>query len=246
MHILLTRPEPAARRMAVALEAAGHRVTIEPLLAIEPRALPGDALDGVDALLLTSRNAVRALEGLIAGSSVRDVPVYAVGPGTASAARTAGFDHVVTAGGDAEALANEVIGDLCHAPDRTRRLLLLHPSGEELAKDFSPLLREKGFDYRRVIAYRAVAKRELTCDLQRLLGDGLIDAVVLMSPRTASIWSALVIEAGLRAAVAAMVHICMSAAVAARLEPLANPVIAVARAPTAASITELIADLEAA
>ena len=61
MHILVTRPEPDATLLRKKLEAAGHLVTVEPPAgdrALPPAALP---LDGITALIATSRNALRAL-----------------------------------------------------------------------------------------------------------------------------------------------------------------------------------------
>ena len=39
MHLLVTRPEPDAAELKAALEAQGHEVSVEPLLAI---AVPAD------------------------------------------------------------------------------------------------------------------------------------------------------------------------------------------------------------
>ena len=60
MHLLVTRPETEAARTTRQLEAMGHRVTIAPLLEIVTETPPLD-IRGVQALVLTSRNAVHAL-----------------------------------------------------------------------------------------------------------------------------------------------------------------------------------------
>ncbi len=60
-----------------------------PLFAVEPVAWLPPPVDGIDALLLTSANAVRHAGGGLA--TVRDVPAWCVGETTAAAARGAGL-----------------------------------------------------------------------------------------------------------------------------------------------------------
>ena len=61
MRLLVTRPEPDAGREAEALAARGHEAVLAPLLKIEfTRDVPLD-FAGVQALIVTSRNALRAM-----------------------------------------------------------------------------------------------------------------------------------------------------------------------------------------
>ena len=106
MRIWVTRTAPDAEATASRLLAMGHEPLTAPVLAV--RALPGSApdLQGVGALAFTSRNGVSAF---IALSSERRLPVFAVGPSTAEAARTAGFWDVHAGGGDVEGLAQLIL-----------------------------------------------------------------------------------------------------------------------------------------
>ena len=81
--------------------------TNAPLLTVQIFDGPKLALDGMQAILATSANGVRALA---VRSDARDVPVFAVGPQTADAASQAGFIRVRNADGDAVALADAVSG----------------------------------------------------------------------------------------------------------------------------------------
>src|SRR5690606_6100249 len=105
MRLLLTRPRTDGERSAALLARLGHEVELEPLLTIGYRPKPLD-LEGVQALLVTSLNGLRAF---LASSERRDLPVLAVGPASAEAARAAGFPSVRSAEGDAAALAELVI-----------------------------------------------------------------------------------------------------------------------------------------
>src|SRR5690606_24915182 len=109
VRLLLTRPEEDARPLGERLRAAGHEVLIEPLLKIRYRDAPTLELDGVQALLLTSANGVRALAR---HSHRRDLPVLAVGDATACAARAAGFSDVRSADGDVHDLEALVVAQL--------------------------------------------------------------------------------------------------------------------------------------
>ena len=96
MHVLITRPRAEAAVLARELEARGHEVLVEPLLTIAPVADVIPALDDVQAILLTSANAVPALRG----TNPR-LPVFVVGEATARAAREHRCEEVHVAAGEA-------------------------------------------------------------------------------------------------------------------------------------------------
>ena len=182
LRILVTRPEADAAPVAEALRARGLDVTVEPLLVIRP--LPDAALDaeGVQALLFTSANGVRALmahssAALFAG---RDLPVFAVGDATAEAARAAGFDAVESAAGDVNDLARLVRDRLDPAAGP-----LLHVAGSVTAGDLAGDLGESGFELRRAVLYEAEPVDRLSPETTAALADGAFDFVLFFSPRTA-------------------------------------------------------------
>ncbi len=92
--LLLTRPEPAARRFAAGVAHLGLPVVISPVLTILPVAHDADRLAGARGLVFTSVHAVPAA-GPGGGR-----PAICVGPATAEAARAAGF-RVTEGPGDA-------------------------------------------------------------------------------------------------------------------------------------------------
>src|SRR5436309_14101233 len=93
---LVTRPRADAMALAEALAARGIEAIVEPLLDIHYRDEPAPELAGVQAVLCTSANGVRALARL---SAERAIPLLAVGEATAARARTEGFVEVESAGG---------------------------------------------------------------------------------------------------------------------------------------------------
>lgn len=212
MRALVTRPQEDAEGIAAALAGRGIEVVIEPLLRIHPVA--GVALDlaGVQAVLATSANGVRALA---AATAERQLPVYAVGDASARCARTLGFRTVESAGGDAEALVGLV----------RRRLAadggaLIHAAGTAVAGDISGALSQAGYDVRRVVLYDAQEAEALSPGLTAELRAGAIDLSLFFSPRTAASFARLVAAAGLEGYCRAVTAYCLSAAVASRLEGL--------------------------
>src|ERR1043166_5006459 len=105
MRVLVTRPEPDAETTASQLRAKGHEVLISPLLSLTSQPCASVNLSGVQAILFTSANGVRAFA---AHSQERGLPVFAVGPQTSDEAQAAGFAGVRNAGGDVTMLAEAV------------------------------------------------------------------------------------------------------------------------------------------
>ena len=152
LQVLITRPRPQALELARRLEAQGDTALIEPLLTIEriPDAVPD--LAGVQAILLTSANAVPALS-----EAARRLPVFAVGAATAAAAQEAGCVTVVSAEGAGADLARLVVRR-CR-PDAGA---LLHLAGEKVRPEPAAALAAAGFALRRHAVYRAAAARALS------------------------------------------------------------------------------------
>jgi uroporphyrinogen-III synthase len=207
-RILITRPEEDAKPLADALRSRGIATVIEPLLAI--RTLPEAAaplaedLAGVQAILFTSANGVRAFAEL---SHRRDIGVLAVGDATADAARKAGFTAVESAGGDVNALAKLVQQRL--QPEAGP---LFHAAGSAVAGDLARLLAEAGFTLRRRMLYESKPANAFTPEARTVLLTGEIDQVVLFSPRTAATFAVLAKAAAMDCR--RMIALCLSPAVA--------------------------------
>ena len=204
MRVLITRPRPNAVALAQELEARGHEVMIEPLLTIVPLADVVPALDGVQAILLTSANAVPALRG----TNPR-LPVFVVGEATARAAREHRCEEVHVAAGDAGSLAHLIVAR-CRPGEGT----LLHLSGAEVRRGLAEPLEAAGFAVRREVVYRAVAASSLSTQAIAAIGTQTLDAVLLFSPRTASVLVSLLAGHGLCGCLGRTEAVCLSEAVA--------------------------------
>jgi uroporphyrinogen-III synthase len=183
MHALITRPLEDAKPLAELLEGRGVECTVEPLLEIAPHPEATIDLEGVQALLFTSANGVRAFA---AKSSRRDLKVLTVGDGSATVAREAGFGDVTPAGGDVDALAALVAREL-----DPKAGPLFHGAASVLAGDLQGKLEAAGFALRRVVLYEAKTATALTHETRMNLALGGIDMVLLFSPRTARTFAEL-------------------------------------------------------
>jgi uroporphyrinogen-III synthase len=215
MRVLVTRPEIDARREAEALAARGHEPVLAPLLEIEfLDGIPLD-LDGAQALIVTSRNALRALAAHEGFEQALGLPIFAVGEATARAARDLGFAEVTIGPGTAAGLAPLIRREV--HPDNGA---LVHVAGAALAFDLKAVLEEEGFDFRRPVLYRSHKAPAFPDEILAGLTSGDIAAVILMSPRTARTFAALAERHGVVTQAKSLVCYCLSQTVAEAVTPL--------------------------
>lgn len=211
-RVLVTRPLEDAAPLAAWLEAAGHEAVLAPLLEIHPLTDISVDLAGVQAVLVTSANGIRALAAL---TDRRDLPVLAVGAGSTAEAMQLGFGRVESAGGDVGALATLVRQRLDPAAGA-----LFHPAASVRAGDLAAMLEPQGFRLRRQVLYEAVQATRFPDAVLDDLRTKRLDAATFFSPRTAQSFVRLVelyrIEDGCRALTA----YCLSPAVADALRAL--------------------------
>lgn len=224
--VLVTRPTEAAEPLRQALSAKGYGVLIEPLLVIQPIGRVETVSEGVQAIALTSANAVPAL-----GAAARRLPIYTVGTATARAAEAAGCDRILSSDDDARALAG-LIAKNC----RPECGAILHLSGEVVRDELRRDLAAAGFALRRQIVYRAEASRRLSEATESAWRRRAIGAVLLYSPRTAGILVRLLIDYDLAPQVDSAMAICLSENTAAPCRDLAWKEIRVATHPNQAAL----------
>jgi uroporphyrinogen-III synthase len=194
-----------------------------------------DDIDGVTAIIATSRNALRALSQSPYLHDALAIPLFAVGRATADEARQLGFERIAIGPGSVSGFASAIAGTLDAADG-----LILHLAGDTLAGDLAGELQELGFRVLQPVVYRMKAAEALSEGTREAIGEGAIDGMVLMSPRTARIYAGLIKRHGLADAAAEIVHVCLSDAVARSLAPLGDVPIEVAEAPTLNAFLELI------
>jgi uroporphyrinogen-III synthase len=215
MAILVTRPVPDNAATLAALKARGYDGLSAPMLRFEAVPLQDDPDASYGAVIVTSANALRAIEGQPATERLLDLPLFAVGDKTAEAARGTGFTKVFSADGDAAALR-----DLIASKKGTAKRLkagdpLLYLAGADLARDLAGELGARGFTVITQTTYRMAPIETLASDVAAALSAGEIAAVLHYSRRSARAFIEATRGAGVEITALGLPQCCLSDAVAA-------------------------------
>ena len=238
MHLLITRPEPEASALQARLAALGIGSTLEPLLVIQLTPPVSLDLDGVQALIATSRNGLRGLAASPGLAAAMRSAIVTVGPDTAEFARAIGFQSVIAGPASARDLVPLIMQRLRPGDGR-----LLHLCGDKVAFDLEAALKPAGFQVGRQTVYRSQPASVLGAATIAALVDGTIDTVLLTSPLAARTFVSLACKAQIIETCQRLVYVCLSQNVAECLRPI-NPVtVQVARAPNSQSTLALIETL---
>lgn len=208
--MLITRPEPGASETAGRVAALGLLPVIAPLLEINTLPVAWPPSGEVQAILVTSGNAIPALP-----ASHRHLPLLAVGQATAHRSRQAGFSQVESADGDAVALA-----DLAERVCRPHGGPLLLATGRRQGYALATDLRRRGFAVVRRVVYAAEPVALLLYPARSALDAGALRAALFFSAETAKAGVRLIEAAALRDAVRAIDAVAIGKPAAVALEAL--------------------------
>jgi uroporphyrinogen-III synthase len=239
MAILVTRPAPDNEATAKALRGKGREALLAPALRFEPVVLPAAIETDFAAVIVTSGNALRAVEAQLNGHPLLKLPAFAVGKHTAAAARRAGFEQVISADGDAVALRRAVtktvrIGRL----DVAKPLLYL--AGETLARDLAGELAAHGIEVVTRTVYRMVPVERLPDEVCEAFAAGRVEAVLHYSAASARAFLEAVRAAGVEITALAVIHGCISAGVATVLREAGAVRVLVAASPDEAALLDAL------
>ncbi len=231
MRVLVTRPKDDAASLMAELKARGIDAVLAPLLKIN--FFDGSLLDlsGVQALLMSSTNGVRAFARR---SGKRALPLLAVGDATARAAKDLGFGNVASATGDVDDLAR-----LATENFDPKNGTFLHPVGTNVAGDLARQLRKAGFNYRREELYEAETAERLPVVACEGLRNGDFDGVLIYSPRTGRTFKRLAEAERLGNDLTSVRAYCLSKNVAAAVSGLAWASILTAERPEQVALLTL-------
>lgn len=236
MRVLVFRPLEDAERSAQTLRERGKDPVVAPLFQVLPTG-ERPPKGPFDALVLTSANAVPALENLPKGWR-STLPAFCVGTRTADAAGKLGFTAHSARGGRAELLT--LI--LEHMP-KGKKLLLV--AGRDRHEDLPQQLRDAGHEVTIWTAYEAKAVETLPAVAVEALRDGSADAALHYSPRSAEVFFDLAGKAELAEQARALPQLALSAAIAAPLISAGSDTVLVAEYPEEAALFAALDQLPA-
>lgn len=232
MRVLITRPQEDAVRFAEMLEKRGHQAICASLLSVHFFDGPELHFAGVSGILCTSANGVRALARR---TSEREVPVFAVGPQTADAAKAAGFEKVECTDGDAATMAEAML-DYVEPSEG----VLMHAASADNEGRLKNLLAEKGYRVSVEVLYEVVAVTKLSVAAREALAQNALDAAVVFSPRSAMALADCLTLSGMTGAAASMAAICISKAAAEALDPLPFRTVIIADKPNQQAMLDAV------
>jgi uroporphyrinogen-III synthase len=239
MAVLVTRPHPDDEATAAALRAKGFEVMLAPMLRFEPVAFHDDEEARYGAVIVTSANALRGIAPHLNGSRLVQLPLFAVGEHTASAAHRAGFDNVIPANGDAASLRDSVLASV-KAKELKKASTLLYLAGADLARDLAGELGERGFTVVTHTTYRMIPVSSLpreACDAFAASG---IEAVLHYSRRSARAFLNAARAGGVEISALAIPQCCISAAVASVVRDAGATQVMAAAAPDENALFEVL------
>lgn len=235
MSILVMRPFPDNEATAAALRDVGYSVLLSPALRFEPVPLreEPDALP-YDAILATSANALRGIEGKPILERLCETKLFAVGDATAQIARNAGFRDVESAAGDAVALIA-----LVEARMRGKgRICYL--AGADVSRDLGADLGAQGYSVTTLTTYRMIPLPHFSEAVEAAFAAGEVEAVLHYSRRSARAFVAAVQAAGLEISALALPQFCISNVVGTVLQEAGAARVRVAAAPDEPAMFEAL------
>jgi uroporphyrinogen-III synthase len=228
--MLVTRPQPDNAATAAALREKGYDVLLAPMLRFEAVPLLDDGNTKYRGAIVTSANALRAIEDQTALDGLRALPMFAVGKHTARAASELGFGNIVVAeGGDAAALRVKVRETF--RGKRKGGNALLYLAGADLSRDLAAELREDGFDVVMQVTYRMVPMPSLPVDVCGAFAANRIEAVLHYSRRSARAFVNATRESGIEISALSIPQCCLSESVSEVIREAGATQVVVARTP---------------
>jgi|ERR1700687_2259423 len=239
MAVLVTRPHPDDESTAAGLRARGFEVLRAPMLRFEPVAFNDDMDARYGAVIVTSANALRGLTPHLKSHRLLELPLFAVGEQTATAARHAGFTHVISAHGDATALRDLVLARV-KAKELKKASTLLYLAGADLASDLAGELGEHGLRVVTQTTYRMLPVASLPREVSDAFAANEVEAVLHYSRHSARAFLEAARAAGVEISALAIPQCCISAAVASVVRDAGATQVMVAASPDENALFEAL------
>lgn len=239
MAILVTRPEPDNEKTAAALRALGYDALVSPMLRYEAIAFHGEDDAAYDGVVITSANAIRAIESHPSRSHLFGLRTFTVGDQTATAARAAGFGDVVSAKADAHALASLIVKNAA-AGKLKKQATLCYLAGADLSHDLAADLGARGFTVVTHTTYRMIPLSGFPDGISQAFRAGGIEAVLHYSRRSARAFLEAARAEGVEISALALPQCCISETVAGTLREAGATQVVSARTPDEAGMFEAL------
>ena len=206
-YILITRPEPAASKLAKELESHGFKTLIDPMLTITlcPEGILA-SLDKFQAVLVTSASAIKVLA---MQNCNPDLPLWCVGDASITTARELGFYNSVTVPPhmpqNALSLAQYAQNSL--SPNNGS---ILYLCGNVIQTDIGEILQTRGFEVQKSVVYTSEIATELKPETCEALNQEQLLAAIFYSGRTIDTFMNLCNRSNVSEKCQSIIALCLS------------------------------------
>jgi uroporphyrinogen-III synthase len=227
--VLVTRPAPDHEATAAALRDKGIEAIMAPLMRCEAVAFADDGADYA-GVIVTSANALRAIEHHPVRARLLALPLFTVGEHSAAAAKAAGVGKVVISKSKAARNAAQLAELVSrHFNGAVPPQPLLYLAGAEITRDVGADLTARGFPVVTRTVYRMAPLAHLPKVALDAFAAGRIEAVLHYSRRSAQAFLAAARIEGVEISALALPHCCLSDAIAEVLRDAGAARVVVAR-----------------
>jgi uroporphyrinogen-III synthase len=181
--ILLTRTEELSLPIAQQIKNEGHKAIIQPLFSVSYQENLQPANQQIQGVLITSANAIFALEKL---KIAKNIQILAVGDVTASKIKNLGYKNVIAAQNSAQSLL-----ELAQEKLQPNLGLILYLSGEIITLNLAERLQKMGSHCQRIVTYRTIERKELSKETIAAIENGDINEIWLYSQNSGKIFAKL-------------------------------------------------------
>ncbi len=239
MVIIVTRPAPDNERTAAALRARGYDALLAPMLRYEAIPFHDEDDAAYDGVVITSANAIRAVESHPSRLHLYGLRTFTVGEQTAEAARAAGFRDVVSAKTGALALSDLIVKTVA-AGQLKKSATLCYLAGADLAHDLAADLGARGFTVVTHTTYRMVPVAGFPDGIGDAFRAGGVGAVLHFSRRSAHAFLDAARADGIEISALALPQCCISDAVAGLLREAGATQVVAARTPDETAVLDAL------
>lgn len=185
-QVIITRPEPGLAKTIKAVNALGWKAVSSPLFSIQPESASLPDIQAVDLLVFTSAQAIiPTIQNYNScyHKVLFTIPVFTVGDNTAVKASAAGFKNVISAHGDAIALAELII-----QKHKEKQKNILLPCGKGMGGILTNQLQNHGFHVFRREVYSIHPYSSLSDQVIASIQQDQVNAILFFSEKTADLF----------------------------------------------------------
>jgi len=234
-YLLITRPQEDAEKLARLVKFKGYEPVVEPLLSpvyVEDLIMTPPKMQ---AVMVTSKHALRAIETSNQVSMFRSVPFICVGEKTMERAQQMGLQTIPTAPENVDMLVEWVKENI--VPE-VGPLMYLH--GDVVTKDLKSTLEKHGFFVHNQKTYDMNEAQMFSKKTLDLIKRQVFHGIGFFSPRTGRIFVKIANNFGLRDQLSVVNALCLSQSIADEVKEIPWKSIKVAKGPKEEAFLELL------